>query len=290
MADEWRLLLRRARKRLKLSLEEVAARSGMSQETVRGYENGRRRPRREHLVAVLRAVEATQPEVNDVLRAVGFADIDTLFPVSEYPDYYFGLEELDAAVATAPWPVFVSSDAVEVLAANEATQAIWDVDLAYERSWRTRPQMNMLSVASDHHFADRVVNWTEVVGVLAGVHKGRPYGASSLDALTPLMEEVLREFSAGDPAFLAQLIDVWVDTPPMPAKVRQQYRVVWRDPEFGEMRFVAQMTTASEPDGMAFNDWHPVDAGTWTVLERVKARWRATPPEAFRQRRKPATR
>jgi hypothetical protein len=51
------------------------------------------------------------------------------------------------------------------------------------------------------------------------------------------------------------------------------------------MRFLAQMTTCSMPDGSAFNDWHPIDAETWTVLERVKARWRDTPPEAFRRRR-----
>lgn len=77
-------------------------------------------------------------------------------------------------VETVPWPQFVVGDAVEVLAANEAAQAVWDVDLEYERSRRTRAQMNTLSVASDRHFADRVVNWEEVVGILAGVHKGRP--------------------------------------------------------------------------------------------------------------------
>ena len=188
MTDEWRMTLRTARKRLKLSLAEAATRAGLSPEAVRGYENGRRRPRRNHLLAVLRAIEANQYEVNDVLRDAGFAEMKTLFPLSEHPSYYFGLEELDDAVARAPWPVFVSSDAAEVVAANEATQAVWDVDFAYERGWRTRPQMNLLSVASDHHFADRVVNWRELVGLLAAIHKGRPFGASSLDALTPLLE------------------------------------------------------------------------------------------------------
>jgi len=247
-------------------------------------------PRRDHLLAVLRAVEATQHEVNDVLSDAGFAEIRTLFPLSEYPSYFFRLDELDDAVAKIPWPVFVSSDAVEVLAANADMQAVWDVDFDYERSWRTRPQMNLLSVASHHHFADRVVNWREVVGTIASVHKGRPYGAASLDSLTPLLEDVLREFASGDPAFLAELLDVWANTPPMPAKVRQHYRVVWRDRDFGEMRFLAQMSTASEPDGWAFNDWHPLDADTWSALERVKARWRATPPEAFYRPRRAATR
>jgi transcriptional regulator with XRE-family HTH domain len=284
MVDEWRASLRAARRRQGLSLLEVAERAGLSHETIRGYENGRRRPRRDHLLAVLNAIEVGQHEVNDVLRQAGFAEIETLFPIEENPSFYFRVDELDAAVETVPWPQFVSSDTVEVLAANRAMQAVWDVDFAYERSWRTRPQMNMLSVASDHHFADRVVNWEEVISVLAGIHKGWPRGAAALDDPAPLLGQVLAEFARGDPVFLKRMIDIWVATAPMPGKIRNQYRVVWRDREFGDMRFLAQMTTCSMPDGSAFNDWHPIDADTWTALEQVKARWRATPPENFRRR------
>jgi transcriptional regulator with XRE-family HTH domain len=283
MEDDWRKTLRAIRRRMGQSLRETADLAGLSYEAVRGYENGRRNPRREHLLAVLRAMDARQVEVNEVLRLAGFAEIETLFPLAENPSYFFRPEELDAAVETVPWPQFVVSDAVEVLAANQAMQAVWDVDLEYERSWRTRAQMNTLSVASDRHFADRVVNWEEVVGVLAGVHKGRPYGGPSLDEPTPLLTEVLAEFAKGDPTFLKRLIEVWTSAVPWPAKVRQQYRVVWSDAGYGEMRFLAQITTASEPAGLAFNDWHPVDAETWTVLELVKKRWHASPP-ARRQR------
>lgn len=44
------------------------------------------------------------------------------------------------------------------------------------------------------------------------------------------------------------------------------------DDEFGDMRFLGIVSTASEPDALAFQDWHPVDAATWEVLERVKSR------------------
>ncbi len=287
MDDEWRMTLRMARKRLKLSLADVAARAGLSPDAVRGYESGRRRPRRQHLLGVLNAVEMSHHDINRALRQAGYAEIESLFPVDDRPSFYFSADELDAAVETVPWPQFVSGDSVEVLAANRATQAVWDVDLEYERSWRTRPQMHMLSVASDHHFADRVVNWDEIVAVLAGVHKGSARGPAELDEASPLMVQVLAEFANGDPAFLKRMMDIWTSTKPWPGKVRNQYRVVWRDREFGEMRFLAQMTPCGVPRGSAFNDWHPVDAETWTVLERVKARWRDTPPEAFR--RHPAT-
>ena len=54
--------------------------------------------------------------------------------------------------------------------------------------------------------------------------------------------------------------------------MRWGYRVVWRDEEFGEMRFHGIVGTASEPSGLGFNDWIPLDAETWAVLERVKTR------------------
>lgn len=56
------------------------------------------------------------------------------------------------------------------------------------------------------------------------------------------------------------------------SQCRWSYRVVWRDLELGEMRFHCLVSTASEPDGLAFNDWHPVDSDTWSVLEQVTAR------------------
>ena len=36
-----------------------------------------------------------------------------------------------------------------------------------------RAQMNVLSVASDNHFADRVENWEEVIGMMVSIAKAR---------------------------------------------------------------------------------------------------------------------
>jgi hypothetical protein len=101
----------------------------------------------------------------------------------------------------------------------------------------------------------------------------RPTGEPcSLDEPDPYFSEVLQEFAGGDPAFLARLVQIWMATPGRDAKVRWSYHVVWRDEEFGEMRFRSIVGTASEPGGLSFNDWQPLDAATWNVLERVKAR------------------
>lgn len=110
------------------------------------------------------------------------------------------------------------------------------------------------------------------MATLASVFKGRPRDPHTIDQPDPYFHAVLAEFAKGDPAFLAKLIDIFSQTPARDPKCRWTYPVVWRDDDFGEMRFLGVVGTASEPDALAFQDWHPVDAATWDVLERVKAR------------------
>jgi len=116
----------------------TSACAGLSPDAVRGYENGRRRPRREHLLGVLNAVELSHHDMNRALRQAGFAEIESLFPVDDRPSFYFSVDELDAAVETVPWPQFVVNNTLEVMAANRAMQAVWDVDFEVERRSRTR--------------------------------------------------------------------------------------------------------------------------------------------------------
>lgn len=269
--ESWRKELRAARRALKVTIPEVARAASLSIETVRGYENGRRTPTREHLIHVLQAINLPFMESNAILNAAGFAALRTRFPEDDFPEYFFVRGELDAAVERVPWPEFVAGDLLEVVAANRAAEAIWGIDFQHEKRTRTRAQLNLLSVASDHHFADRVGNWDEIVEFMASLYKGVPSG-ETLDRPSTFFNDVLAEFAKGDPAFLASLGHIWSAAKPVPPKVRQWYRIDWIDPEFGTMRFLGIISTCSEPDALAFNDWHPFDAETWRVLEQVKAR------------------
>lgn len=268
----WRVKLRDVRERQGLSRRQLAERSGLSQETVRGYEGGRRRPSRERLVQLLSSAGATAYETNEVLSMAGFVTPPTLFPAAEYPNYYFSIDELQDEVEQAEWPVFVLNNANEVVAANAPVEALWGIDFARERAHRTAAQLNVLSVASQRRFADRILNWDECVGTMAAVLKGRPADVVSLEAPNAYFSDVFAEFAAGDPAFLARLVEVWVKTPARDPKVRWSYRITWCDEEFGEMRFRCVVSTASEPGALSFNDWQPLDSETWRVLEQVKAR------------------
>jgi hypothetical protein len=174
-------------------------------------------------------------------------------------------------VEDVAWPEYVINDNLEVVAANSTVEALWGIDLAREKQQRTAAQMNLLSVASDYRFTEHVQNWDECVGVIASVFKGRPEDARTLDEPDAYFNAVLAEFAEGNPAFLSRLIGIFAKIPAREPKVRWMFPVVWKV-DLGEMRFMNVIGTASEPDGLSFNDWIPQDAPSWDALERVKSR------------------
>jgi len=268
----WNDDLRAARDALGLTRSTLADRVGVPAETLRRWEDGSRRPPESKLRGLLEALKVAGVEANAILVGAGYRPEPTLFPNWRFPDYFYSAAELEAAVEEVPWPEFVVNSNVQLMAANRAAQALWGVDFATERARRTPAQMNLLSVAGDHAFGDRLVNWDECVGTIASVFKGQPRDPESIDEPSAYFNAVLAEFARGDPAFLARFLRVFAETAAREPKCRWTFNVVWRDDDFGEMRFRGVVSTASEPDGLAFNDWTPIDSETWIALEKVKAR------------------
>ena len=269
---DWRAELREARRALGLTQQQLAERAGISLHTVRAYERGARRPPREQLEKVFAALKVPNAQANAIREHAGYAPVRSLFTAEFEHGYFYAADELPAAVEGVPWPEFVVKDTLELIAANRAVCALWGIDLERERGRRSRAQMNLLSVASDRRFADAVLNWDECIGVMIGVFKGARPRPLQMDEGNPYLDQVLAAFAGGDPAFLRRLLDAWNTTEAREPKVRWTYPVVWRDEECGTMRFLATVSTASEPDALSFNDWVPVDAESWRVLELVKQR------------------
>jgi transcriptional regulator with XRE-family HTH domain len=267
----WRAELRDARKRLRLTQRKLADQTGVSVAALRAYEGGRRNITRERLEAMVVALKIPNATANIMRDSAGFAQVNFLFTGERDRNFFYTLAELPAAVEETPWPQFVVNDAFEVVAANAWISAVWDIDFAQEQRTRTRAQMNVLSVASDHHFADRLKNWDEMIAMFISIFKAPSPTSYSLDEPTPYFNEVIAQFLNGDPAFLARLLKIWGETEPRESKVRSSYPIVWEHPEFGVMRFRGVITNASYPDALSFNDWIPLDAETWQVLARVKA-------------------
>ena len=265
----WRGLLRSERLRLGLSQVGLGALVGLSAESIRKYEAGGRTPTRATLERLLRALQLSAEQGRAILHGAGFAAADTLFPAAGYPDYYFSVAELRTYVEQVPWPEFVANDLAEVVAANRAAQALWGIDFEAELARRSRARLNLLSVAAERHFSERVVNWSACLAILVGVFKGRPQDALALEDPGAFFSEVLTAYSANDPGAIPQLLSTWESTPPQAAKVRWSYPLVWREPGVGDIEFLALVSTASEPDALAFNDWIPIDPASHAQLAAI---------------------
>lgn len=267
---QWSLDLRRIREKLGLTRAGAARLAGVSAETIKAYESGRRKPSREMLEAVLDALNVQVIERNRIVTGAGYVAGATLFPPEVEPDYFFTVEQAAAEIERSPWPACVVNDMMDVLAANRIAQTLWDID--FDSELTGLGERNLLSVASTPRFAERVPNWDEAVAVAVGIMKAK--GVGEPEQSSGYFGAVVQNFLSGDPQYVARFLNVWQNTPPQKAKCRWDYPIVWEEPGLGRLTFRVVVNTCSEPDGLSFNDWMPMDAATWEALERLRSKGR----------------
>jgi transcriptional regulator with XRE-family HTH domain len=268
--DRWRHRLREARRRLDLTQDGIAERAGVSKETVRGYEEGRRSPGdRQHLVRILEAVELSRIEINDILEELGFApvrDLSTTFDGTARS----GLVEAQQLVDVCPWPAFAVNDLVEVVVANETFRTLSAIDLA--RDLVDAPSPSLLALATTRRFADHLENWDEAVRLFAARWKGQLTRNASVDNPTPQLSKVFDSVTDGDASYLLRILKAWSEVQAIPPARRWFYPIVWRDDDFGLLAFQAMVHTSDDPVTLlSYNDWIPADAQTWSAFQRASS-------------------
>jgi hypothetical protein len=219
------------------------------------------------LVALLDALKMERATRNRILVAAGFAPDGHFLGPDQHPHYMFTPEEALKHMEQLPWPAFIFNDFVEVVVANQVAQRLWGIDL--DREFPKPIDRNMLAVSSNSRFADKVTNWEEMVSVGISVFKGHHLGPEALERLSPYFAEVVQRFSQGDPAHAARFAALWQETEVRDPKVRWTYPVIWEESGVGRITFQGLVTTANEPDGLAFNDWIPCDADSWATLTQT---------------------
>lgn len=259
----WRQRLRDNRLNMSITQRQLAALTGLSEATLRGYERGRRQPRREHLVKILDVLKIERVQRNAILADAGFAP-DGMRLRPQDPDLYYTIEEAEAEVSRYNWPAFVINEYAEVIVANEIAQRLWGVDL--RREFTNPIERNLLSVASSRRFADRCVSWDETVGMIAAAWKGHHRGPEQLENPSPYFSAVMEHFLKGDPKYITRFLTLFEKVEPATGKIRWSYPVVWDEPGVGKMRFHCFASAANEEDGLSFQDWIPLDAETWNNL------------------------
>jgi transcriptional regulator with XRE-family HTH domain len=263
--NKWKQRLKHARLALGLTQAELARIAGVAEDTVRAVESGRRRPSRATLGAILEGMKLDLKARNEILFSAGFAPIATWFPPERAPHYSFTLEEATEEVEKYPWPAFVVNTLMEVLAANTVCQRLWGVNL--DQEFNTPVERNLLSVASSPRFADKVQNWDEAVSAAIAVVKD--HAETQPEGSSPYYAAVMQHFLAGDPRYIKRFLDQWERTPARSAKIRWTYPIVWGEPGVGLLRFLCFVSAGSEPEGIGFNDWIPLDGETWQALKHL---------------------
>jgi transcriptional regulator with XRE-family HTH domain len=261
---DWKVLLRQSREAASLSRLEAARRSGLSPETLRAYETGRRHPSREALDGLLDSLAVDPARRNRILRGAGYRDDATwVGKQAEAPMY--SLDEARRHIDTVAWPAHVNSEAFEVLAANSLMQRLWGSDI--ESEFPDPVDRNLVGVLSTKRFGDCVVNWDEAVAIFASMVKGG-YGEEALfdDRANPYLAAVTARLLAGEPHYVQRFLKVWAETTGSIYKWRFTYPVVWQRGDQPLMRFQVVVSPANLDDYMTFNDWIPVDAATWEAL------------------------
>jgi hypothetical protein len=157
---------------------------------------------------------------------------------------------------------------MEVLGCNDICERLWGIDL--EREFPKPIDRNMLSVASDPRFGDRIENWDDMVRIAIGTLKGHHRGPEDIERAGPYFAQVMQRFSRGEPRFVSRFMELWQETPARDPKIRWQYPVVWQQPGVGTLTFLGVANTANDPEGLAFQDWIPCDAETWECLAKIR--------------------
>jgi len=246
----------KARRARKVTQVELARRAGISPAGVKAYERDARHPSQSALGAIAAALGLPGEEIGELMAAAGY--------VGGAPPREMRvrtLEELGAELAACVWPAFVTNQAMDVIAANNAMERAFGV--GPENQLTGFGERNFFAGITHARFASRLENWNEVATYLIGLAKGDPRYQPDDDRPLPWFETAVARVLSGDPARVARLIELWEEAPPIPPALRFRYRIRWRDPA-GTLLSFNGITMLEDPaTELHWNEWFPADVETW---------------------------
>jgi transcriptional regulator with XRE-family HTH domain len=265
---DWVERLRAWRVATGLTREVLGQRAGVSAESIKAYETGRRRPPREVLIALLNELSVEVLDRDTILAGAGFAP-DYRTTGRDRPDPEHTFEEALAELSRCEWPSMITNEAMDVVAANLPAQRVWGVDLATE--FNTPVERNILAQMSNPRIADQIANWDETMRTLVPLVKGS-YGDQSGDpAASTYFSAVMAHFMGGEPRYVQAATRIWLEAEPRILKWRFDYRLHWQHPTCGLLEFQVVVNPVNRQDHITINDWLPLDGQTWDSVRALCA-------------------
>ncbi len=262
---DWRKNVREYRKKRGLSQPDIAHRSGLSLSAIKAYENGARHPSREALVAIVDALGMTVEQANPVLTGAGYAtNWRAIFHQAYGPRE---VEWFAGEVERSGWPVFVTNEASDLIAANRAFRLLIDVPLSERLPLPEK--WNLLALGSSPSYAERFENWDELMSFVLGLGKADLRSQVNPERPASWTTDAYRRFLQGDPAYVTRMLKLWDPAEPVLHTTRMHYTVRLRHESGHVMRFSGIMHVADVWQVFAWHDWIPEDAKTLALLPKV---------------------
>ena len=265
----WPHLLHDARRQLGLTQADLAARTGISVDTIRAYETGRRHPSRARLDNILSALQVDRGWRNRIVVAAGYAPDGLELRPANISDWWLTLDQAQDEVDTYPWPSFVVTERGEVAAANGPLQTLLRLDLSREAA--DPLDRNLLCIAITPQAVEHIVNWDEAMRIVLRTFKSFHRGPETLEAPSPYFAALLDRFTSSESPQVGRFLQLWREaSDEFPPRIRWAYPIHWREAGC-DVRFHCIVSAGNEADGLSLNDWMPVGEGSWESLARILA-------------------
>ena len=264
---DWPSAIRQARRKRKLTRPVIAHRSGLSLSAVKAYETGARHPSREALQAIIDALGLTTDEAAPILAGAGYAsNWRAIFHEAYGPR---PIEWFTEQVERESWPVFVTNEASDIIAANRTFRIL--IDMPSSERLPGPEKWNFIAMATHTWWADRVENWDEAMSWALGLAKTGLRRQLNLERPAPWSTESYKRLLQGDPARIKRMLELWEPAEPVDHTTRMRYPVRFRHASGEILRFGAVVHVADVWQVYAWHDWIPENAETLsTVLKLSK--------------------
>ena len=266
----WNRLLADARRSIGLTQAELAAKGGISEDTVKAYEVGRRRPSPAALDRLFMVLNVDWRSRNDILTSGEFSP-GPLWPGGRTnAERYLTVEEASEEVALRPWPSLVLNEKLEVLATNEAGYRIMEID---PERLSDPLKRSLLTIVTEPQMSQRLVNWDDAVAAMIALFKAHMDRAESLDEPSAYFSAVLARIYEGDAGLVRRFLDLWEVTPGFyPQKVTWTYPVSFDFPDVGRINLRGFVNSVNDVHCLDIDDWIPVDSESFRHLDRLLGR------------------
>jgi len=276
----WHVQFERTRKGMELTRKELAARSGLAEATIYAIERNKRRPSREVVLQLARALSMPGSTMNDILEQLNYPT-----EPSDFASWLMGeprelpftstvmsphpmgepVELIQAEVDSFAWPAIVLNESCEVFVVNPAAEQMLGVP-----NWMPapdRPRTHFMDVLLSDQFRLRCPNWPAVVrDILPNAVVPLVLGRNP-ETVKPPIRQVIQRVRQHSPATYEALSSIVGDFGSEDAP-RVATAIEWEAPDGKILRFHAVADVWNSYDPYWAIDLHPADSATWRWFGR----------------------